>query len=157
MVFSHAAGRQMLTVSCSFPMPAETSVAAGRRRRCHRRRRRRGRAATVAPVAQAWATPTTPSITIPPVVSTPQLVIPMQSPETAPPPVKKLRKRRNEVELLRECGESNEQSSSPPHPVEAHLPPCHPHRLCPPRQLQAINLLSRRHHPTIHRQRLQSC
>jgi hypothetical protein len=35
-------------------------------------------------------------------------------PKTAPPPVKKPRKRRNEVELLRDCGESNEILLSPP-------------------------------------------
>ncbi len=104
----------MLSVSCSFPVPAETSVVAGRRRRRHRRRQRRGKAATVAPVAPAQATPASPSITVPPIVSTPQLVTPMQSPETAPPPVKKSRKRRNEVELLRDCRESIEILLSPP-------------------------------------------
>ncbi len=114
VVFSHAAGRQMLSVSCSFPVPAETTVAAGRRRRRHRRRRRRGRAATAAPVAPAQATPASPPIAVPSVVSTPQLETPMQSPETAPPPVKKPRKRRNEAELLRDCGESNEILLSPP-------------------------------------------
>ncbi len=38
VVFSHAAGRQTLTISCNFPAPAETTAAAGKRRcrhRCH--------------------------------------------------------------------------------------------------------------------------
>ncbi len=59
VVFSHAAGRQTLTVSCSFPAPAETSVATGRCRRRHRRRRRRSKAATDKPDAPARATPST--------------------------------------------------------------------------------------------------
>ncbi len=111
VVFNHTAGCQMLTVSCSFPVPAETSTTAGRRPRRHRRRRRRGRAATSAPAAPAWATPATAPL---PVVSTLLLTTPVQSPETAPPPVKKPRKRKNEVELLRDCREDSEILLFPP-------------------------------------------
>jgi hypothetical protein len=65
LVFSYAAGHQILTVSCNFPAPAVTTTAAGkrRRRRRHRRCRRHGRAATPAPNVLSRAT--TPLATIP--------------------------------------------------------------------------------------------
>jgi hypothetical protein len=110
-VFSHAAGRQTLTVSCIFPAPAETTAAAGKRRRHHRRRRRRGRAATAALDVPARATSPTAA---PPAASTPQPEMPTLLPEIAPPPMKKPRKWRNEVELLRDCDESSEIFLSPP-------------------------------------------
>ncbi len=49
VVFSPAAGRQTLSLSCTSPAPAESAAAAGKRRRHHHCRRRRGRAATAAP------------------------------------------------------------------------------------------------------------
>jgi hypothetical protein len=91
VVFNHVDGQQTMTVSCSFPAPAETSAATGRRRRRHRRRQRRGRAATGAPDVPAQAAPST--TTVPAVVSMPKPTSPqpgltVQSPETAPPPLK---------------------------------------------------------------------
>ncbi len=50
----------------------------------------------------------------PPVVSKLQPVMPTQSPETAPPPMKKPRKWRNEIKLLRDCGEISVILLSPP-------------------------------------------
>jgi hypothetical protein len=152
VVFSHAAGQQILTVSCSFPVTAETSVATGRHRRRHRHRRRRGRAATDAPDAPAR---TTPSATAPPVVSTPQPVILTQSPGTAPPPVKKPRKRRNEVELLRDYGESSEILLSPPpsRGSPLFLPPSSP--TPPPASVRRISQPAPPF--TSHDQRPQSC
>ncbi len=82
VVLNYTAGCQTFTVSCSFPVPAETSAAAGRRRRCHRRRRRHGRAATAAPADPARASPSTAPL---PVVATsrpakPRPTTPVQSP-----------------------------------------------------------------------------
>jgi hypothetical protein len=85
VAFSHAAGRQTLSLSCIFPAPAGSpagsAAAAGKRRRRHRRRRRRGRAATVAPDAPVWATPPTAASTA---VQAPQPALPETSPGNAP-------------------------------------------------------------------------
>ncbi len=43
LIFSHAAGHQVLTVTCNLPAPAVNLAAAGKRRRRHRRRLRRGK------------------------------------------------------------------------------------------------------------------
>jgi hypothetical protein len=107
MVFSHAAGRQMLSIMCTFPALAEIADVAGKRRRHHRRRRRRGRAATAAPGLPDRAATSTAATTAGPT--------PYQSPDSAPPPLKKLRKRRNEVELLRDCDDNSEIFISPTH------------------------------------------
>jgi hypothetical protein len=116
VVLNYAAGRQTFTVSCSFPVPAETSAAAGRRHCRHRRHRRRGRAATAAPADPARASPSTAPLPVVamPRPATPRPTTPVQSPETTPPPVKKTRKRKNEVKLLRDCGEDSEILLSPP-------------------------------------------
>jgi hypothetical protein len=90
LVFSHAAGHQVLTVSCNFPVPAANTATAGKRRCCHRRPRRRGRTANVAPDAPARVT--TPPIATPAAPS-PTLGPHLLSPETAPPPAKRTRKR----------------------------------------------------------------
>jgi hypothetical protein len=111
VVFSHTAGHQTLTLSCTFPAPAEFTAAAGKRHRRHCRRQRRGRAATAAPGDPDQATSPTAAPTDGPM---PQQAILVQSPESPPPPLKKLRKRRNEVELLRDCNENNKMSISPP-------------------------------------------
>jgi hypothetical protein len=100
VVFSHAAGHQMLSIICTFPAPAEITAAAGTRRRRHRRRRRCGRAATAAPGVPDWAASPTAAPTAGP---RPHQATLGQSPENAPPALKKLRKRRNEAELLWDC------------------------------------------------------
>jgi hypothetical protein len=128
VIISHAAGCQVLTVSCSIPVPAVTDTAAGRR---HRRRRRRGRATTAAceepalpsslPVAAAGGDPPLPALSTPPHTSpTPP------SPEFLTPPAKRTRRRRNEVELLRDHVDDNEMLLSPlsapatPHTATLH-------------------------------------
>jgi hypothetical protein len=157
VVFSYAAGRQTLSVSCIYPAPAETAAAAGKRCRRHRRRRRRGRVAAATPVVPARTTPSTaviadasmphpatpalpPEIALPPTHSARPTPSP-ESPDNAPPPVKKPRKRRNEIELLRECRESNEIFLSPPPGRES---PYSPQQHSPPflRRLQPCNTLS---------------
>jgi hypothetical protein len=140
VIISHAAGCQVLTVSCSIPVPAVTDTAAGRRRRHRRcRRRRRGRATTAAceepalpsslPVAAAGGDPPLPALSTPPHTSpTPP------SPELLTPPAKRTRRRRNEVELLRDHEEDNELLLSPlsapatPHTATLHAstPPTTP-------------------------------
>jgi hypothetical protein len=111
----------MLTVSCIFPAPAKTAATAGKLRLRHRRRPRRGRAATAAPDVPSRVTSPTNA---PPVALTPQPAMPALSPEIAPPPMKKLRKRRNEVKLLRDCDLSIEIFlSSPPSRGSLPLPP----------------------------------
>jgi hypothetical protein len=131
--FSHAAGVQVLIVTCNVPDPAATDTAAGRRRRRHRHRRRRRRSATaeceepspplspaaVAAVTTAGSTPPAlpPS---PPAPPTPP------SPETQPPPAKKMRRRRNELELLQDSEDDNELTLSPlsgPAMLPSAMPP----------------------------------
>jgi hypothetical protein len=93
VVFSHAAGCQTLSLSCTFPVPAGSTVAAGKRRRRHRHSRRRGqgrsRAATAAPEVPVPATSPSAASTA---VQTLQSAMPVLSPENAPPPMKKPRK-----------------------------------------------------------------
>jgi hypothetical protein len=101
IVISHAAGVQVLTVTCSMPAPAETAAAARRRRRCHRRRRRRG--CTITAVGRVPAQPTNPVAATPagrlasPLSRAP---LPSSPPEIISPPAKRTRRQRNEVELL---------------------------------------------------------
>jgi hypothetical protein len=130
--FSHAAGVQVITITCNVPVPAATDTAAGRRRRRRRRKRRRRRAATaaregpvppsssspaaVAAVLTAGSTPPARSRT-PPAPPTPP------SPETQPPPSKRTRRRRNELELLRDSVDDNEIVLSPLSPSGPAKPP----------------------------------
>ncbi len=101
IVISHAAGVQVLTVTCSMPAPAETAAAAGRRHCCHRCRRRRGRTFTAVGIVPAQ--PTNPVATTSagrlasPLSRAP---LPSSPPEIVSPPTKKTRRQRNEVELL---------------------------------------------------------
>jgi hypothetical protein len=125
MNIKHAAGCQIFTVTCNIPVPAATDNTAGRRRRRRRRRQRRGRAATAA--CEEPAPPSSPSsATIPAVAAvsvadlpqstpstSPPATPPPPSPETLPPPAKKPRRRRNEIELLRDHDDEDELNISP--------------------------------------------
>ncbi len=108
LVFSHATGHQVLTVTCNLPAPSVDSATAGKRCRRHRCRQRRGRSANVASEAPARAKTPARATTPPP--ATPAA----PSPETAPPPAKRTRKRRNEIELLRDRVENSDFFISPP-------------------------------------------
>jgi hypothetical protein len=131
--FRHAAGVQVITVTCNVPVPAATDTAAGRRRRRRRHKRRRRRAATagrqepvplsspswpaaVAAVFTAGSTPPARSRT-PPAPPTPP------SPETQSPPSKRTRRCRNELELLRDSEDDNEIILSPLSPSGPAKPP----------------------------------
>ncbi len=103
LVFSAVAGGQSFTVSCHVPVPASTTAVAGKRRRRHRRRQKRGRAATSAPDGPARVCPPSVADTAAPSPPPTQAPSPPPSPEITSPPVKKTRKRRNEIELLRDC------------------------------------------------------
>ncbi len=112
LVFSAVAGGQTLTLSCHLPVPASTTAVAGkRRRRRHRRRRKRGRAAISAPEDQARVSP--PIRSNPTAPTLPQAPPLFPSLEIASPPAKKIRKRRNELELLRDYDGEDELLLSP--------------------------------------------
>ncbi len=132
LIFSHAAGHQVLTVTCNLPAPAVNLAAAGKRRRRHRRRhRRRQRRGRAAKASARVSTPPTATPAAPtPAAPSPALGPCPLLPETAPPPAKRTRKRRNKVELLRDWDESSEflfsplpsRSTSPsPTPLPANL------------------------------------
>jgi hypothetical protein len=140
--FSHSAGHQVLTVSCNLPEPAVNLAAAGKRRRRHRRRQRRARAAIAS--ARVSTPPTATPAAPTPAAPSPAVGPCPLSPETAPPPVKRTRKRRNELELLRDWDEDT-SSSSPLYLAAArrHLP----------RHPLPIPAISLRRHPTHRRRR----
>jgi hypothetical protein len=156
LIFSHATGQQVLTVTCNLPAPTVNLAAAGKRR--HRRRQRRARA------AKASARVSTPSTATPaaptPAAPSPALGPCPLSPETAPPPAKRTRKKRKEREKCETkssfCGTGTRvaSSSSPLYLAAArrHLPR---HSLL----FSALSLcrhptLCRRHH-VIHRQAIR--
>jgi hypothetical protein len=102
LVFSAVARGQTFNVSCHVPVPASTTAVAGKPRRHHRRRRKRGGATTSAPESPARVRPLSLANTAAPSPPPTQALSPPPSPEIASPPAKKTRKRRNELELLRD-------------------------------------------------------
>ncbi len=128
-MFSHVAGLQIATVSCSLLTTVINDATAGNHH-C-RRRRWRGRSATtfcansdrplskataapaVATPADKRASPPTPEVVSQTLSIPQQLASPPPSPEAITPPAKRTRKRRNEVELLRGLGEEGELLLSP--------------------------------------------
>jgi hypothetical protein len=130
LVFNHAAGLQVVTVSCSLPTTTTIPTTAGKRCRRCRHRQRRGRAAivgavsdrspstaTAAPAAETTAgdnacTPT-PEVAPPTPPSLQQSTSPLPSPEIITPPAKRTRRRRNKVELLCGSGDESEFLLSP--------------------------------------------
>jgi hypothetical protein len=135
LMFSHAAGIQSVTLSCSLPTATKMAIEEKRRRRRRRHRGRRRAAITVGAntnplpytdvAATAIAAPAGCNVSAP------------SSPEISTPPPKRKRRRRNEVELLREpemdgelllsplsCAASTPSSSpSSPPAVARHRPP----------------------------------
>jgi hypothetical protein len=115
--FSAVDGGQSFSVSCYVPVPASTTAAAGKRRRRHHRRRKRGRAATSAPEGLARVCPPSVADAAAPSPPPTQATSSPPSPEIASPPAKKTSKRRNEIELLRDCDDydgDDELLLSPP-------------------------------------------
>jgi hypothetical protein len=162
MIFSHAAGTQVTTMTCSLPMPSTTAVAtAARRRRRPHHGRRRGRATRTegaSPAlqpssiisAQTSATPG-PAVATPDrgkaCSSPPRPLATSSSPDVMSPPAKKTKKQRNELELLRSDVNTNELllsplrcTASPPpsSPLTPSLPPSSP---CPPGPSPELALL----------------
>jgi hypothetical protein len=153
VVFSHAAGFQVATIKCSLPTTSAIAATAKKRHHRRRRRRRRGRAATstdtntvrspstatatmtsAAPAGKSATTPIQAVSSTPP--SSAQPVPSPSSPEATTPPLKRIRRRRNEVELLRGLegdddelllsplsGVASPPSFSPPSPSSRHTPP----------------------------------
>jgi hypothetical protein len=162
LMFSHAAGLQVFTVSCRLPTTTSPAATAWKRRR--RRRRQRGHAATTisantdrspttaiaatdTPAAESASTPILASLSPTP-PSPQQPVPPLLSPEIHTPPAKRSkRRRRNEVEL--QCRLEREGElllsplsctalplpSSPPSPLCSHTPSTTPSPLLPPAPL----------------------
>jgi hypothetical protein len=158
MVFNHDAGTQVITVTCSLPMPSTTAVATAARcrRRCHLRHRRghatRTEGASPGPQPSSIITAQT-SATLGPAVATPDrgkacTLSPVPSPPRPPAtslspdvtslPAKKTRKRRNELELLRSDVNTNELLLSPlrcttsPSPSSPSTPSSPSLSPCPP-------------------------
>jgi hypothetical protein len=114
LTFNHAAGQQTVTITCT--LPAFTPSAATARKRRHRRTRR-GRAATAACDNQSHPQPSSPVTAdptcenaLPLYTATPP---PPSPPEVESPLAKRVRRRRNEVELLRGPEEESEFLLSP--------------------------------------------
>jgi hypothetical protein len=128
MFFSHAAGMQIVTVTCSLPTTSATDATVVRRRRRRRRHRRRVRAATTAGNSTDGAPPT---CTANSAVAAPAGDDPTPpSPEVTTPPAKRTRKRRNEVELLRDVDGEGDLLLSPPSCLASprSFPPSSPSR-----------------------------
>jgi hypothetical protein len=111
VVFSYPAGRQILTIMCHQPTPAVITATARKHCRHHRRCRRCGIAATAVPDCPARVQP--PIIAAPAVLSPTQTPLPLSSPDIASPPAKRTRRRRTELELLRDCEGNDELLVSP--------------------------------------------
>jgi hypothetical protein len=111
LMFSHAAGIQSITLSCSLPTATKIAIAEKRRRRRRRHQGRRGAAITVGAntnllpytdvAATAVAAPAGCNVSAP------------SSPEISTPPPKRKRRRCNEVELLQEPEMDGELLLSP--------------------------------------------
>jgi hypothetical protein len=129
VVFSHAAGLQVATITCSLPTTPTIAATVNKRRRRRCRRRRRGRAVTtvdasaVRSPSTATAAPAEKSATTPTqaVSSTPPSIAP-SLPEVTMPPPKRIRRRRNKVELLRGQEGEGELLLSPLSGVASPLP-----------------------------------
>jgi hypothetical protein len=133
VVFGHAAGLLVVTVTCSLPTTSMIAATANKRR--NHRRRRRGRAATTvgastvcspstattAPAGKSATTPTLEAVSSTP-PSTHQPVPSPSSPEVITPPPKGTRRRCKEVELLRGPEEEGELLFSPLFGVVSPLP-----------------------------------
>ncbi len=118
MAFNHAAYVQTVTVMCILPATNTPTASAGRR--CRRRcRKRRSRAATATAACESQVPPqpqqdaATPACETTPLLST-ATPPPTSPPEIEPPPAMRVRKRRNEAELLREPEEEGELLLHPP-------------------------------------------
>jgi hypothetical protein len=100
VVISHAAGCQVITISCNLPAPAKTSTAAGRRRR---HRQRHSRAACAAGGAPAQETYPVVADLVSGIIFLPTCtLLPPSRPDITSPPAKKSRRRCNEVEILQD-------------------------------------------------------
>jgi hypothetical protein len=99
VVFSHAAGTQVITVTCNLPASFAAFATGARRRRCHRRRRRRRCAATTMG-ASTDGTPLDVAASAVAALADGDVPTP-PSPEAITPPPKRIQRRHNEVELLR--------------------------------------------------------
>jgi hypothetical protein len=108
VVFSHAAGMQTVTITCSLPTTSATDATVVR----PRRRRRRVRAATTAGNSTDGAPPTCTAASA--VAAPAGYASTPSSPEVTSPPAKGTRKRRNEVELLRDVDGEGDLLLSPP-------------------------------------------
>ncbi len=128
VVFSHAAGTQVITVTCSLPTTFATASTVVRRCRRRRRRQRRRHAATSAGDS-TYGSPST-------YVAASAIAAPAgrdgpmpSSPEVTTPPAGRTLRRRNEVELLRDVdGEgdlllSSLSCTTSPPPLSPSSPP----------------------------------
>ncbi len=124
VVISHAAGAQTITLTCNMPASSAAATTGVRRHRHHRRRRRRRRAATtVGACTEGISTDTAASATAATAGGNPPTPPTPPSPEAISPPPKRIRRRRNELELLRGAeGEDNLILSPYPVRVLHHCP-----------------------------------
>jgi hypothetical protein len=102
MVFGPVAGIQTITVTCNLPASSAAATTGARRRsRRHRRRQRRRAATTVGACTEENSTDTAASATAATASGDAPTAPTPPSPEAVSQSPKRIRRRRNEVELLR--------------------------------------------------------
>jgi hypothetical protein len=134
--FNHAAGLQTVTLTCILPDPSTPAATTVKRRRHCRRRTRRDRAAAITAACdnQSRPQPSSPGTAAPSCENAQAKTPSPLPPEVAPPPAKRVRKRHNEAELLRESEDESELLLSPLSTQAAPVtpPPCTPPSSAPP-------------------------